>query len=134
MLNLFLRSPRCYDYGMSETMDLTLLSGTMLEISRDIRLMRLQLDSLASRLSGQDGRIGGIDGRIAGVEGRLGALEGSFHDLVGETSRGFGQQQQQLTRLEKRIDAVDAGLATLRTELAEDTTRILHAIESGRPA
>src|SRR5580692_1259005 len=78
---------------MSETVDITVLSGVVLEMSRDLRLMQLQLDSMASRLSGQDGRLGVI-------EGRLGALEGSFHDLVGETSRGFGQQQQQLTRLE----------------------------------
>lgn len=115
----------CYDAGVSDTVDLTLLSGTMLEIARDIRLMRLQVDSLASRLSAQDGRLGGI-------EGRLGALEASFHDLVGETSRGFSQVQQQITRLERRIDALDSGLAALKVNMNENTTRIIAAIEAGR--
>jgi len=107
---------------MSETLDLTLLTGT--EIARDVRLMRLQVDNLSSRLSGQDGRLGGI-------EGRLGAMEQSFHGLVGEMSRGFGQVQQQLTRGEKRIEAVDAGLTALREELAASTAQIIQAIGAG---
>jgi hypothetical protein len=112
---------RCYDAVMSDTVDLTLLAGSLTEITRDVRLMRLQLDNMASRLSAQEGRIGGIDGRIA-------SLEQSFHDLVGEVSRGFGQQQQQLTRLEKRLDGLDAGLSTLRTDLVAGTASIIAAI------
>ncbi|MSP00830.1 MAG: hypothetical protein EXR07_07250 [Acetobacteraceae bacterium] len=118
---------------MSDTVDMTFLSGTVVEISRDIRLMRLQMDGMASRLSGHDGRFASQDVRLGGIESRLGALEGSFHDLVGETSRGFSQQQQQLTRLEKRIDGLGAGLATLQVDLGESTARIIQAIE-GRPA
>ena len=105
---------------MNDTVDLTLLAGTLSELARDMRLMRLQVDNLASRFAGLDGRLSGLDGRIAG-------LEQSFHDLVGEVSRGFGQQQQQITRLEKRIDGVDAGLAALRLDLASNTAQILAA-------
>jgi len=106
---------------MSDTVDLTLISGTLQELARDVRLLRLQIDSLASRAAGQDSRLGGIDGRIA-------AMEQSFHELVGEVSRGFGQVQQQITRLEKRTDQVDAGLSTLRADLADSTARIIQAI------
>lgn len=106
---------------MSDTADLTLLAGSVQEITRDIRLMRLQLDNLASRFSAQDGRLSGIDGRIA-------ALEQSFHDLVGEVSRGFGQQQQQLTRMEKRFDTVETGLAALGGSLATSTESIIAAL------
>lgn len=106
---------------MSDTVDLTLLAGSLLEITRDVRLMRLQLDNMAARISGQDGRLGGIDGRIA-------SMEQSFHDLVGEVSRGFGQQQQQLARMEKRFDVVEAGLAALQVNLDASTTSIIAAI------
>jgi hypothetical protein len=122
---------------MSENLDLTLLSGTVTQISRDIRLMQLQLqlqlqlDSMAARLSGHDGSFDAIEGHLGVIEGRLGALEGSFHDLLGETARGFGQQQQQLMRLEKRIETVGAGLDALGVDLAESTTRILQAIAAG---
>jgi len=112
---------------MSDTVDLTILAGSMQEITRDVRLMRLQLDNLVSRLSGQDGRLGGI-------ESRIGTMEQSFHDLVGEVARGFGQQQQQITRLEKRIDAVDAGLTALRGELAASTERIIGAFTATEKA
>ena len=107
---------------MGETVDLTMPAGALVGIARDVRLLRLQLDSLASRSAGQDGRLGGI-------EGRIGAMEQSFHDLVGETSRGFGQMQQQLTRHERRLEAVDTGLAALRAELADSTARLLAAIK-----
>jgi chromosome segregation ATPase len=106
---------------MSEVVDLTLLASGVQEIAREVRLMRLQVDNLASRLSGQDGRLGGI-------EGRIGAMEQSFHDLLGEVSRSFGQMQQQATRQEKRTEAVDAGLTALRAELADSTARIIQAI------
>jgi hypothetical protein len=55
-------------------------------------------------------------------------LEQSFHELVGEASRGFGQVQQQLTRHEKRFDAVDAGLASLRDTAAENTRQLAEVI------
>jgi hypothetical protein len=96
---------------MSDVVDVTLLSGQMQEIAREVRLLRLQLDNLA-----------------AALPPRLAVIEQSFHDLVGEVSRGFGQMQQQLTRQEKRFDALDAGLAQLRTDLDASTARILVAI------
>lgn len=99
---------------MSDTVDLTLLAGTVQEIARAVRLMSLQADSLSSR--------------TAGIDGRLASLEQSFHDLVGEVSRGFGQMQQQLTRQEKRLDVVDVGLTALRTDLAAHTDRIIAAL------
>jgi hypothetical protein len=85
--------------------------------------MRLQLDNLAARTSAQDGRLGGIDGRIA-------VMEQSFHDLVGEVSRGFDQQQQQATRQEKRLDTLDAGLSALQSDLASSTDRIIEAFQT----
>lgn len=106
---------------MSDTVDLTLLAGSLQEITRNIRLMRLQMDNLASRLNAQDGRLAGIDGRI-------GAMEQSFHDLVGEVSRGFGQQQQQLMRMEKRFDVLGFGLAALQESLAANTASIIAAL------
>ncbi len=102
---------------MSDAADLTLLSGTVVEIARDVRLMRLQIDAVASRLASQDGRIG--------------ALEQSFHELLGETSRDFGQVQHQLTRLDKRIETIDAKLGDIQTGLAGSTAEILAAIKSG---
>jgi hypothetical protein len=44
----------------------------------------------------------------------MGALEQAIYGIINELGRGFGQQQQQITRLEKRIDAVDVGLTGLR--------------------
>jgi hypothetical protein len=98
---------------MSDTLDLTLLSGTVLEIVRELRLLRLQVDQLA-----------------AGLPPRMAVIEQSFHELVGEVSRGFGQTQQQITRLESRVGAVDAGLARLEAALKENTEAILRAIEA----
>jgi hypothetical protein len=100
---------------MSDVVDLTLLSSTVQEIGRELRLLRLQVDQLASVLPQ-----------------RLAVIEQSFHDLVGEVSRGFGQVQQQATRQEKRLEAVDAGLTALRGELAASTARIIQVIEAPR--
>jgi hypothetical protein len=83
--------------------------------------MRTSFADVRTAFAGQDGRLGGI-------EGRLSAMEQSFHGLVNEVSRGFGQQQQQLTRLEKRINAVDAGLSALGAALADSTANIIAAI------
>jgi hypothetical protein len=111
---------------MSDTIDLTMLSGQMQEVVREVRLLRLQVDNVVSRITGHDARFSGIDGRLS-------SLDQSFHDLAGEMSRGFGQMQQQLTRHEKRLDAVDAGLAQLRVDLGDSTTRILEAIKGVTP-
>jgi hypothetical protein len=113
----------------SETLspEITLLGGQITEIGRDLRPLRLQVDNIArlatndQRFTGIDGRLSGIDQRFTGVEGRLAAVEQSIHDLIGETARGFGQQQQRLTRIEQRFDAVDAGLGAIREGLAANT-------------
>jgi hypothetical protein len=103
---------------MSETLDLTLLPGLVQGLDRDMRPLRLQVTHLTAS--------------SAAVSAQLGIIEQSFHDLTGEVSRGFGQVQQQLTRHEKRLDAVDPGLTALRDELSESTARIIQAI-AGRP-
>jgi len=100
---------------MSDVVDLTFISGLVQETARDLRLMRLQLDNIASR--------------VGVIEGRVGTLEQSFHDLVGEVARGFDQVQQKLTRQEKRIEAVDVGLTALRADLAANTAQILAALK-----
>ena len=105
---------------MSDTVDMTLLSGLMQETAREVRLLRLQLDNLVSRAAGQDGRLTGIDARI-------GAMEQSIHDLIGEVSRGFGQQQQ-IMRVEKQIEGVDAVLSALREAAAENTRQLAEVI------
>ena len=92
---------------MSDTVDLTLLSGLVQGLDREMRLLRLQVDNLVPR---------------------IGIMEQSFHELVGEVSRGFGQTEQRFTRLEKRMDALDAGLSTLRADLAASTASIIAAI------
>jgi hypothetical protein len=97
---------------MSETVDLTFLSGLVQGLDREMRLMRLQVTQLAA------------------LSPRIGVIEQSFHDLAGEMAHGFGQMQQQMARQEKRIDALDTGLAALRTDLAESTARIIQAIEA----
>ncbi len=106
---------------MSDTVDLTWLTGALQEVTRELRLIRLQLDLVARP-----------DEQLTAVGNRVGAIERSFHDLVGEISRGFGQMQQQLTRQEKQVDIVDAGLTTLRTEIAANTDRII-AVLRERP-
>ena len=99
---------------MSDVLGLGLISGSLQEMTRTVGLMRLRLDAMVARF-------GGIDGRLA-------SLEQSFHDLTNETARGFGQLQQQLTRHEKRFDGLDATLAKLGTDLAENTERIIREI------
>ncbi len=99
---------------MSEAIDLTLLSTLVQGLDREMRLLRLQVDHLASRASALDGR--------------LGALEKTFHDLVTEVSRGFGQNEQRFNRVERRLDAVDSGLTSLRTAMDESTAQIIAAL------
>ena len=110
---------------MSDTIDLTLLSGNLQGLEREVRLLRVQLDQLAGTVSA---RLNGIDARLGSVDARLGVTEQSIHDLAAEMSRGMGQMQQQLVRHEKRFDVLDAGLTSLRREMAENTDRIVHAI------
>src|SRR4051812_20967603 len=93
----------------------------MQEMQRDLRLLRLQTDNLASR-------VGTLDQRLATLDQRVGTLEQAIHGIIGEMGRGFGQTQQQTTRLEKRIDAVDAGLTALREGLAASEARIIAAL------
>lgn len=101
-------------------MDVTLLSGSVAEIGRDLRLLRLQIDIIAGRLANQAVR-------FTGIEGRLATVEQSIHELIGETARGFGQQQQ-LTRIEQRFDAVDTGLADIAAALAANHSKSLALI------
>ena len=98
---------------MSDVIDLTLLSGMVQGLEREMRLMRLQLDQIAG-----------------GIPPRLSSIEQSFHGLAGEVARGFGQVQQQMARQEKRLDAVDAGLASLRANLSESTALIIQEIKT----
>jgi hypothetical protein len=101
--------------------DLTLLGGTITEMGRDVRLLRLQVDNIAARLASHDQRFSALDTRLTGIDQRFASIEQSIHNLIGETARGFGQQQQQLTRLEQRFDVVDAGLTAIREGLAANT-------------
>lgn len=110
---------------MSETIDLTLLSGTVQSLEREMRPLRAQYDRFAGTVSA---RLNGIDACLGSVDARLGVTEQSIHDLAAEISRGVGQMQQQLVRHEKRFDVLDTGLTSLRRESAENTERIVRAI------
>lgn len=110
--------------GTSLPPDLTLLSGQITETGRDIRLLRLQVDNIAARLATHDQRFTAIDQRLA-------TLEQSTHELIGETARGFGQQQQQLTRVEQRLDALGTGLAGIQETLAAQTKLLTDALARG---
>ena len=99
---------------MNDVTDLTLLSGLMQETQREMRLLRLQTDNLVSRLAIMDQRVA--------------TLEQGFHALLAELSRSQGQMQQQITRVEKRIEAVDVGLTEIRGELASGMDRVIEAI------
>jgi hypothetical protein len=94
--------------------NLTTLSGSIQGLDREMRLLRLQLDSLAGT-----------------VPCRLTVIEQSFRELVGEVARGFGQVQQQMARPDKRLDAMDAAITALRGDLGERTEQILQAIRAG---
>jgi uncharacterized coiled-coil protein SlyX len=106
--------------------DLTLLSGSMTEMGRDLRLLRLQVDNIAARLASHDQRFTSIDGRFTALDGRMATMEQSIHGLTGEMARGFGQQGQQLTRMEQQIGVLNAGLTEIKTTLAE-SIRLLTA-------
>ncbi len=97
---------------MSERVELTLLTRQVQGIARGMRLLRLQVDSL-----------------IGAVPPRLAVIEQSFHELVLEVARGFGRVRQQTTRHETRLDAVSAGLAALRGEIAGSTACIMAALQ-----
>jgi uncharacterized coiled-coil protein SlyX len=112
-------------------LDLTLLGGNIAEITRDIRMLRLQVDIITGRLAGQDQRFTTIDQRFTGIDGRMAEIEKSIHGMLGEMSRGFGQQQQQLTRMEKRFDGVEATLADLGRTLGEQTKLLTDLLARG---
>jgi predicted RNase H-like HicB family nuclease len=42
-------------------------------------------------------------------------------EMVAGVGRGFGEMHEQLARQDKRLDAIDAGLAALRTEVHDNT-------------
>ena len=107
---------------MSDTLDLSILGGQVQDLDRQLRLIRLQLDSLASSATNTNGRLATIDGRLA-------ALEQGLHGLTGEMARGFGQLQQQLTRHSQQLATVQVGLTELRAELLAGNTAILAAIQ-----
>ena len=98
---------------MSDVVDLSFISGLVQGLDREMRLLRLQVDNLAG-----------------GIPPRLAVIEQSFHELTGEVARGFGQMQQQFSRQEQRLNALDAGLAKLGVDLAESTERIIREIRA----
>jgi hypothetical protein len=103
---------------MSETIDLTLLSAGLQAIEREMRLVRMQLDQLA----------GATPHRLTSIDARLGVLEQSVHGLAAEVARGFGPMQQLLARQEQRFDVLDAGLASIRSAITENTERLMQAL------
>jgi chromosome segregation ATPase len=104
---------------MSDTIDLTMLSGSIQEMQRDLRLLRLQADTMAAR-----------NGTL---DQRMGTLEQAIHGTINEIGRGFDQLQQQVTRLERRIDGVDAELTALREAVDTNAAQIIAAITGQRP-
>jgi hypothetical protein len=107
---------------MSDTVDVTSLSGSVLGVERDVRVLRLQFDQFA----------GTVQARPGGIEARLGVMEQSAHDLSSEVARGFGRIQQQLARQEKRFDTLDAALTLLPDKLLEHIERIVDVAVSTR--
>jgi hypothetical protein len=103
---------------MSDVVDLSFLSGQVLGVERELRLIRLQGDNLSSRL--------------ASLDTRTASLEQNFHGLVSEVFRGFGQAQQQASRNEKRLEVLDAGLSALRTAIDDSTEKIVAAVQAQR--
>jgi prefoldin subunit 5 len=97
---------------MSDTIDLTMLSGSIQEMQRDLRLLRLQTETMAAR---------------------NGTLDQAIHGTINEIGRGFDQLQQQVTRLERRIDGVDAELTALREAVDTNAAQIIAAITGQRP-
>jgi hypothetical protein len=98
---------------MSDVVDLSFISGLVQGLDQEMRLLRLQVDNLAG-----------------GIPPRLAVIEQSFHELTGEVARGFGQMQQQFSRQEQRLNALDAGLGKLAADLAESTERIIREIRA----
>lgn len=88
-------------------------------------MLRAQYDQLSGTVAA---RLNGIDASLGSADPRLGVTEQSIHDLSTELSRAMGQLQQQFVRHEKRFDVLDAGLTSLRHEMAENTERIVRAI------
>jgi TolA-binding protein len=108
---------------MSDITDLTLLSGLVQETQRETRLLRLQMESVVSRLTTMDQRIATLDQRIA-------TLEQGFHALLAEFGRGQGQMQQQITRVEQRIDGVSSGLSEMHRALDDGINRVIEVLRA----
>jgi hypothetical protein len=98
---------------MSDTVDLTLLSSSAQGVERELRLSRIELDNLVPRVA---------------------ILEQSLHELVSAVSHGFGQMQQHLARLDKRMETLDTGLTDVRTALDESTERLIKIMKEGSPS
>jgi hypothetical protein len=103
---------------MSDVVDFSFLSGQVFGVERELRLIRLQVDNLSSRL--------------ASLDTYTASLEQNFHSLVSEVFRGFGQAQQQATRNEKRLEVLDTGLSALRTAIDDSTEKIVAAVQAQR--
>ena len=107
-----------------DAVDLTLLGGRMHEMARELRFVRLQLDQLTAT----------VPPRLAALEQSYAALERSSHELTSETARGFGQVQQQQTRMEQRLNAVADGLASINRQLGEQASALADILAAGRPS
>ena len=101
---------------MSETIDLSVLGAQLQDLDRQLRLVRLQLDTLVS--SGST------------TNSRLATIEQGFHNLTAEMARGFGQMQQQLARHTQQLAAVQTGLAELKADLQANHAELLAAIRA----
>jgi hypothetical protein len=76
----------------SETVDLSMLGAQVQELDRQLRLVRLRLDTLVSS--------------TGNTNNRLTTIEQGSHGLTGEMARGFGQIQQQLTKHTRQLTVV----------------------------
>ncbi len=105
---------------MSETVDFSMLGAQVQDLDRQLRLVRLQLDTLVSS--------------TGNTNNRLATIEQGFHGLTAEMARGFGQIQQQLTQHTKQLAVVQAGLEELKAGLQASTAELLTAIRDQNPA
>jgi chromosome segregation ATPase len=91
---------------VSDIVDLSFLSGKLTGLEREARLMRLQVDNLASRATS--------------VDQRLGAVESAIHALTTEVSREFGQVDagNRLAAIEGRLNGIDQRLVSAENRLS----------------
>jgi hypothetical protein len=103
---------------MGDTIDFSLLTGKLAELEREARLLRLQVAQLVNQGATHDQR--------------LATLEQGFHDLVREVSAGFGQQQQQITRIEHRLEGLGTALDGLRGGSRQTIDMLSHLLAEVR--